>query len=232
MYPDLSARRLYPKWWDHQWFLHVNLSKAINRVLTVYAQPRAGQVVADIGCGRKPYEPLFRERGLKYIGCDIRGDVDILLQPGRPIDLPDNSVDGVVSIQVLEHVWDIEWYLTECYRILKPGGWLELSTHGTWLYHPAPTDFRRWTRDGLVAELQQRGFKVEGVEPVLGPLAWTTLFRLLGFQEVLRKIPLVGPVILLPLICLMNGRMVLEERITPASMTAAHAAIYVTLSRK
>jgi hypothetical protein len=36
----------------------------------------------------------------------------------------------------------------------------------------------------------------------------------------------------LPLICLMNGRMVLEDWITPASMTAVHAAVYVTLSRK
>ena len=79
---------------------------------------------------------------------------------------------------------------------------------------------------------EQRGFKVEAVEPVLGPLAWTTMFRLLGFQEVLRKIPFLGELMVLPLICLMNCRMVLEDWITPASMTAVHAAIYVTLSRK
>jgi SAM-dependent methyltransferase len=232
MYPDLAARRLSPKWWDHHWFLNRSLSKALKKVLDVYAQPRPGQVVVDIGCGRKPYQTLFQERGCKYIGCDIRGEVDVLVHPGQPLALPDNYADGVVSFQVLEHVWDIEWYLSECHRILKPGGWLELSTHGTWLYHPAPTDFRRWTRDGLVGELEQRGFKVEAVEPVLGPLAWTTMFRLLGFQEVLRKIPFLGELMVLPLICLMNGRMVLEDWITPASMTAVHAAVYVTLSRK
>jgi SAM-dependent methyltransferase len=232
MFDDFTAKRLSPKWWEHSWFVQVNLTEAIKRVMTSNAQPQAGQVVVDIGCGRMPYKPLFQERGCKYIGCDIRGDVDVLVHPGQPIALPDNSADGVVSFQVLEHVWDIEWYLTECYRILKPGGWLELSTHGTWLYHPAPTDFRRWTKDGLVAELEQRGFKVAVLEPVMGPLAWTTLFRLIGFREVLRKIPLLGPMILLPLVCLMNLRMVLEDWITPAWMITSHAAIYVTLSRK
>jgi SAM-dependent methyltransferase len=148
------------------------------------------------------------------------------------VPLADACADGVVSFQVLEHVADLDWYLGECFRLLKPGGWLLLSTHGVWLYHPHPTDFRRWTRDGLVAELEQRGFAVAGVRPVVGPLAWTTQFRLLGYREVLRRIPYLGPLLLAPLAWCMNLRMVLEDFVTPETIRATNASVYVTLSHR
>ena len=84
---------------------------------------------------------------------------------------------------------DLPWYLGECRRVLRPGGWLLLSTHGTWLYHPHPTDFRRWTADGLVREIEAHGFTVERITGLIGPLAWTTQFRLLGYREVFAPDP-------------------------------------------
>ena len=75
--------------------------------------------------------------------------------------LPDGCAKVIVSFQVLEHVWDLDWYFSEIRRLLAPGGTLLLSTHGTWLYHPHPTDFRRWTREGLRMELSSRGFVVQ-----------------------------------------------------------------------
>jgi SAM-dependent methyltransferase len=157
---------------------------------------------------------------------------EVRVQPGRPIDLPDASADGVVSFQVLEHVWDLDWYLGECRRLLRPGGWLLLSTHGNWLYHPHPTDFRRWTRDGLVEELSGRGFRPAMVQAEIGPLAWTTQFRLLGYRHVLQRLPLLGRCLTGLLSCAMNLRMVVEDAVTPAPIRDANAAVYVTLSRK
>jgi len=156
----------------------------------------------------------------------------VLLEPGRPADLPGESADGVVSFQVLEHVWDLDWYLGECHRVLKPGGWLLLSTHGTWLYHAHPTDFRRWTRDGLVGELLERHFQVESVEGVVGPLAWTTQIRLLGIRHFLEPLSSFGRMILLPVSIVMNSRMILEDAITPTFIRNDNACVYVTLCRK
>src|SRR5581483_7858547 len=109
--------------------------------------------IVDMGCGNSPYELLFRGEGTVYVKCDLEGAVDYILRPGEQVSLADGSADGVVSFQVLEHVADLDWYLGECRRVLRPGGWLLLSTHGVWLYHPHPTDYRRWTHDGLALEL-------------------------------------------------------------------------------
>ena len=126
---------------------------------------------------------------------------------------------------------DLGGYLGECRRVLRPDGWLLLSTHGTWLYHPHPTDFRRWTEAGLVGELEAHGFNVERITGLIGPLAWTTLFRLLGYREALRRIPLLGAFVLPVLTTLMNLRMELEDAVTPASMRQTNACIYVVVAR-
>ena len=74
-----------------------------------------GMQVVDLGCGDRPYEADRDEtRGEVYVACDLEENVDVRIVPGGPIPLDDASADGVVSFQVLEHVWDIDWYLREC----------------------------------------------------------------------------------------------------------------------
>jgi SAM-dependent methyltransferase len=127
-----------------------------------------GEAVLDYGCGNRPYEQLLRTKYRIYRGADLPGnpDADITLAVGQPIPVPDESFDGVVSTQVLEHVDDPRRYLREAWRVLRPRGVLLLSTHGVWQYHPDPTDFWRWTLDGLRRELAMAGFasiREEGV---------------------------------------------------------------------
>ncbi len=227
-----GRRRLYPPWWDHHRPILAPLRRAVERLLASRLRPTPGQTVVDLGCGDRPYEPLFRQYGYRYVGCDLGEGAEVRVEPGRPVGLVDGCADGVVSFQVLEHVWDLDWYLGECRRLLKPGGWLLLSTHGAWLYHPHPTDFRRWTRDGLVQELGQRGLGAEEVRGLVGPLAWTTLFRTLGMREALLRVPALGRLLCVPLVGLMNLRMALEDAVTPAAITDANACIYVVLGRK
>jgi len=227
-----AQKRLFPRFWERDWYSMACLRRSIEQTIKQYNLLSVGQHIVDIGCGDCPYKPIFLAHGCKYIGCDIEGEADIKMEIEKPIPLPDNSFDGVVSFQVLEQVWDLDWYLGECYRLLKPGGWLLLSTHGNWLYHPHPTDYRRWTKDGLSLEISSRGFRLETVNSVVGPLAWTTQFRLLGYYVALQKLGILGSIILVPLACIMNLRMIVEDWITPAAIRDTNASVYVTLSRK
>ena len=142
----------------------------------VYSDALApGDTVVDFGCGNKPYQHLFKEKFRQYLGADLLGNADAQIIIGRRGELPlaDASIDCVLSTQVLEHVEDPRFYLAEAYRVLKPDGSLILSTHGNWPYHPDPTDFWRWTVDGLRREITTAGFDIWRTQSVLGMASYS-----------------------------------------------------------
>ena len=104
----------------------------------------------DVGCGEKPYAPLFAPYASEYVGVDpvenphaeIRGSVE---------DLPLESASfGVaICIQVFEHCDEPARAVSELARVTAPGGRVLVSTHGVMAYHPSPNDYWRWTHTGL-----------------------------------------------------------------------------------
>jgi SAM-dependent methyltransferase len=91
--------------------------------------------VLDIGCGTAPYKPIFTRLGCEYIGCDLKSEddqseVNVFIAPGEKIPLEDASADMVVSFEVLEHVADVDFYLSECRRLLKQGGYCYFLLQG------------------------------------------------------------------------------------------------------
>lgn len=145
----------------------------LDRLRRVAASERlaGGATLLDFGCGNMPYRELFSKKFTRHAGADIEGndEAEFVITPDGRVPAPDESFDGVLSSQVLEHVAEPRLYLSEAYRLLRPGGSLILSTHGIWPYHPDPTDFWRWTQDGLVREITRAGFEVDEVHGVFGP---------------------------------------------------------------
>ncbi len=138
------------------------LRKAIEYTITKYfSKTNKLDNILDYGCGIKPYESLFSPYFNHYLGADIAENTEaaILIEENGDIAIGDETVDVVISTQVLEHVTDVDKYLKEAYRVTKKGGLLLLSTHGYWIYHPNPTDLWRWTRDGLELTLERNGFE-------------------------------------------------------------------------
>lgn len=117
----------------------------------------------DFGSDTAPYRPLLPRVRLETADVASTGRlVDHGIdEAGAIVDVADEAFDGILSTQVLEHVPDAGIYLSEAYRVLRPGGQLVLSTHGTWKDHPGPLDLRRWTIEGLIAEAEAGGFSVE-----------------------------------------------------------------------
>jgi SAM-dependent methyltransferase len=119
--------------------------------------------ILDYGCGGSPYRPLFG--ACTYHRADLAGDLAVDFEYGPDSRLPAElaDYDCVLSTQVLEHVLSPTTYLSEAYRVLKPGGHLLLSTHGLFEDHACPYDYWRWTVYGLRKLVADTGFKVDRI---------------------------------------------------------------------
>jgi ubiquinone/menaquinone biosynthesis C-methylase UbiE len=95
--------------------------------------------------------------------------------PLHAIPRDDETFDAIVCNAVLEHVRNPDEVLDEFRRVLKRGGHLYLCVPFMQPEHLDPTDFQRYTKDGLRALVERHGFEVvrlEGVHSVYHTLAW------------------------------------------------------------
>jgi SAM-dependent methyltransferase len=120
--------------------------------------------VLDIGCGQKPYYNLFST--YEYIGLEVdtpenrknkKADV---FYDGKRIPFPDSYFDWCISTEVFEHVFNPEEFLSEAYRVLKPGGGLLMTCPFVWDEHEQPYDFARYSSFGIKFLLEKHGFRV------------------------------------------------------------------------
>lgn len=106
--------------------------------------------VLDVGCGARPYEPLFAPYAERYVGVDpVDNPLADLRGPIEDLPVEDESFDVVLCNQVLEHCDDPRRAVCELRRVTAPGGRVLATTHGVMVYHPSPTDYWRWTHAGL-----------------------------------------------------------------------------------
>ena len=137
---------------------------AITAFLT-QALPRIHGAVIDLGCGVQPYRDLLlgpRSRAQKYIGVDLEDGYhqvppDVIWN-GRRVPLPDGSANTVLLTEVLEHCPNPQEVLTECYRLLAPGGVLLVTVPFFWPLHDNPYDEFRYTPFALRRMTEQAGF--------------------------------------------------------------------------
>lgn len=76
----------------------------------------------------------------------------------KELPIPDTQYDGVLLINVLEHIFEYRQLLGECSRILKPSGTLVVVVPFLFPYHPSPQDFHRYSKDALDRALTSAGF--------------------------------------------------------------------------
>ena len=94
------------------------------------------------------------------------------LSPDGPLPLPDGSFDLVLSAETIEHVRDVQRFLSEARRVLRPGGILALTTpaHGRAtalralvlgierVIDPLSPHLRHFSRRSLATLLEETGF--------------------------------------------------------------------------
>lgn len=65
------------------------------------------------------------------------------------LSIDSESADGIICDNVLEHVEDPRKAVAEMRRILKVGGIGYISTPFLYPFHSSPSDYMRWTDEGL-----------------------------------------------------------------------------------
>lgn len=200
-------------------------------------QPNLEGVVADLGCGRMPYRQEIIERGCQYVGVDWPNsyhgvEPDVASDLNAAVDLPDHSVNVVMSFSVLEHLCRPGTMLAESWRILKPGGHLYMEVPFQWHVHEAPFDYYRFTCYGLEKLLSDAGFEEIEITPNGG--FWTTWVLKFNYQSLRwirgpKPLRLLAHLILLPIWFLNQTLAKLLDRV---DFNPGEAASYTTVARK
>jgi SAM-dependent methyltransferase len=143
---------------ENYWFRR---HEAVYRALA----PRCvGGMVLEAGCGEGYGADLLAAAGARVVALDLDGATTAHVARRYPrvavaranlVALPvsDGACTAVVSLQVLEHLWDQELFLRECARVLAPAGELLLSTPNRLTFSPGSPRNPFHTRELTAAEL-------------------------------------------------------------------------------
>jgi SAM-dependent methyltransferase len=138
----LTGERTMPGiWHENYWF---------QRHLAAYAKladwPLA-EPVLEAGCGEGYGAEILRSRVGPVAALDYDAATaehvrttypGLAVVRGNVVGLPLRAgcLGSVVSLQVVEHVWDAPAYVAECLRVLAPGGLLAVSTPNRLTFSP------------------------------------------------------------------------------------------------
>lgn len=136
----------------------------------------------DVGCGRKPYSHLFSVN--RYDGLDIDNEFTRSLgiadyyYDGTEFPIESSKYDTVLCNQVLEHVFNPDYFLSEINRVLKPNGSFLLTIPFVWDEHEQPYDYARYSSFGIKAILEKNGFKIIKQKKISGD--FSLIFQLVN----------------------------------------------------
>lgn len=140
-----------------------------------YAAQLQGEVL-NAGAGNRDLRSLIPGRVHNQDIAEGLHNADIdIVSPLHEIPVDDDFFDGIVCNAVLEHVANPEEVMAEFARVAKPGALLYLCVPFMQPEHLDPTDFQRYTIDGLQLLAERHGFEVraaDGMHNVYVTLGW------------------------------------------------------------
>jgi len=150
-------------------------------------------VVVDVGGGRSPdYFEYFRQEHL--ISCTpVDASLGAIDFEKDPLPFPEQYADTVICANVLEHIYNYKFLLSEIHRITKKGGKFLGFVPFLIQYHPDPHDYFRYTKEALEKIVQEAGFKDVCIRSIGGgPF-------LVNFNNIMLSVPRIVRIILFPI---------------------------------
>ncbi len=219
------------KWsfWKFNWLANHKIIRALER-----ARAHAHGDLLDVGCGSKPFAPLFAGRVRRYWGTDLSRSpylgaarLDAFAraeaQPFRA-----GSFDTVLGLSMLTYLPEPLRMIEEAHRVLRPGGTLILEFTQMVPLHDEPWDFFRFTRYGAEHLLRRSGFEPIEYLPIGGLWARVGLSTIAalnrlnrGPARVLTEIPMRLLYCLVQLLCEGLDRLFFDPREVLAHLVVA-----------
>jgi SAM-dependent methyltransferase len=132
--------------------------------------------VLNAGAGNRDLSPLVSGKVYNQdIPTGLHNANIHIYSPLHKIPMADGFFDAIICNAVLEHVENPEEVMEEFKRVCKPGGYLILCIPFLQPEHKDPTDFQRYTVDGLRRLIERHDFavlKIDIVHSVYSTLGW------------------------------------------------------------
>jgi SAM-dependent methyltransferase len=135
--------------------------------------------ILDLGGGSGPYKDRLVREGDMYAIVEIDPDSAVVTENTERnvyivgnihrLPLQPESFDVVCLFEVLEHLYDPFKTIGDCARVLRPGGALVLTVPQYWHVHGWPSDYYRYTINGLRHLCRSAGLEIEHYWPMGGP---------------------------------------------------------------
>ncbi len=157
--------------------------------------------ILDLGCDNGSWTTVLGQRvGSKHLyGIDIvKSRLSVAKKAGVKTKVGDlnkklpyktNTFDVVQGNQIIEHISNLDLYVSEIYRVLKPGGYVVMSTENASSWHNIFASIMGWQ----IFSLTNISAKQLGIGNPLAVLkgrhlnlsSWThkTIFNYLGLKE-------------------------------------------------
>jgi SAM-dependent methyltransferase len=155
----------------------INTREIVEEFIPRYAKGKT----LDIGGGRSKYRNLIAPHVSEYLVSDLYPAPGVdFIEDARALGQRADTYETVLSFQVLEHIDDTQAVVREIYRVLKPGGKTIVTVPFIAAEHGHPSDFHRFTVEGLRWYFEKANFKIIEIGRQGG--MWSVLSELLRFR--------------------------------------------------
>ena len=179
------------------WKLFINLSDlSVLRILEYERLEKhniSGKILDYGGGENSRYRSLINNRSNDYIYESVNIDKSInpkyIIDESGQIPVPDEQYEYVLSLNTLEHIYDIYFALKEIYRVLEPNGEIVFTVPFIFRAHGHPNDCFRGSACWWNKTLNQIGFDSIAIE-ALNWGAFTTATTISGMRGPFKRIRL------------------------------------------
>lgn len=162
-------------------FLH-NSNISVYRALEYEALSKVqfGGRILDYGGGERAHYAAALKSWMRegvYLSANISPDMEptYLIAPGQELPVAGHVFDMVISVNTLEHVYDLDGTLKELVRVLKPGGRVVLAVPFLFRVHGCPDDYNRPTASWWLETLPRFGLNQLNITPLVWDVMTTGL---------------------------------------------------------